>query len=156
MRSEGSPDCETALRYFKSLDATFVELDSGGSLIGLDSHSKFTDEAMTRLSGCKKLEYLSLVGAPITDAGVTNLAKNPKLRRLVLNRSLVTDKALDQIGRMTNLQELDLGWTKVSDASIDQLTRLKGLNSLLIENTLISREGASRLKIALPTTTILY
>src|SRR5687767_4914669 len=78
--------------YLQAIEATFLEFNDRGDLIGISSHNKFTDDSMKRLAGFQKLEYVSLLDAPITDSGLDALRNKLYINRLSLNGSQVTDK----------------------------------------------------------------
>jgi hypothetical protein len=137
--------------------------------------SPVTDDALKHLAVLNDLEELSLVVTDITDAGLVHL-QALQLRELTLNRNeritgravghlrpirtlkrlrmglcpRVSDEGISDIQELIGLEELELGQTAITDASIPYLSTLHNLRRVNIGQTNVTKEGAARLRKALP------
>ncbi len=137
--------------------------------------SSVSDNGLKHLADLKELERLSLVVTQITDAGLVHLQGLP-LSELCLNRNqritgralghlapirtlkklriglcpMVGDEGMSDIQELLQLQELELNQTAISDVSVPYLMTLQKLRNLNVGETRITKEGAARLREALP------
>lgn len=94
-------------------------------IVKVDLHSTaVTDEDLTSLEACAKLQNLYLGRTAITDAGLATVGKIQGLRTLALNATLVTDAGLRNLGTLKNLKTLNLQDTKVTPAGLADLRQL--------------------------------
>jgi hypothetical protein len=133
-------------------DADLVYLRGLTWLEDLDlSCNRFTGVGLGHLGGMLLLKRLDLYGGDLTDEGLGHLPALPSLRELSLAiHFALTDGALVHLNKFPALEELSLGNTPVGDGGIDYLKRLKALRHLDISYTRFSRDGADRLRAALP------
>lgn len=114
------------------------------------SHTDVSDVGLSCLAGCPDLQVLHLGHTKVTDGGMAVVGKITSLRVLVLCDTLVTDAGLARLERLENLESLCLSGTRVSDASIPVLSGMKSLQVLHLRKTLVTTDGAARLREALP------
>lgn len=92
------------------------------TLIGLSlSYCKVTDQSVSILSQCRKLEFLELDGTQITDQSLKILARLPQLKVLILDHTNVTDAGVGYLSSTPNLVELSLSNTSASDTMLETL-----------------------------------
>ena len=102
--------------------ANLIQGEPNETLIGLSlSFCKVTDQSVSILSRCRKLEFLELDGTQITDQGLKMLARLPQLRILILDHTAVTDTGVGYLSSTPNLVELSLSNTSASDAMLETL-----------------------------------
>jgi len=91
-----------------------------------------------------------LDGSRITDADLVYLTAFPFLSGLDMSRTQVTDAGLVHLREMKNLVTLRLYDTQIGDAGVKHLMGLKKLSYVMLKSTHVTREGAERLKQAIP------
>ncbi len=112
--------------------------------------TKTTDAALSRLAGCKKLEWLSLGETAVTDAGLKHAAKLSNLRELSLCGLKIGDAALLDLEPLGRLRVLNLNKTTVTDAGLKNLRTMARLRLLWLNGTKATPEGMAVLRKALP------
>lgn len=108
-----------------------------------------TDAALDHLGKFPAVDTLNLWGSQVTDAGLEKLRDATGLKTLVLADTAVTDAGVERI-KTLGLVSLSLAGTAVTDAGIAKLERMKTLRYLNVRGTKATREGAERLRVALP------
>ncbi len=133
-------------------DADLIHLRGLTWLEDLDlSCNRFTGFGLAHLGAMLLLERLDLYGGDLTDEGLGHLPALPSLRELSLAIHFeLTDGALAHLNKFPVLGDLNLRSTPVGDGGIVHLKRLKALRYLDISYTRFSRDGADRLRAALP------
>jgi hypothetical protein len=96
--------------------------------------------------------HQTLVG----DLFLDGLRSHEQLRNLSLNAPRVSGAALQKLASLPNLRSLSLEDMQISDADIPHLAKLQQLKNLSLCDTRISREGAERLRQALPNCQVEY
>ena len=91
----------------------------------------------------RALEYIA-VGLGLTDGGTG------KVIAAVDGVPVEDNAAIVHLSDLSQLDELDLQATDVSDKSIVRLTKLSHLSKLMLQETLVTHEGAKQLRQVLP------
>jgi len=93
------------------------------------------------LSGVRRLQWLSLIGANVTDADLRNLKELVNLAWLDLECTGITDAGICHVGQLHRLEALYLGATRVTDSALPQLSGLTKLKELSLASTEVSDRG---------------
>jgi hypothetical protein len=138
------------LERFKQLGAKF-EVDQAGRIRSVMlMRAKVNDADLASLHHFGKLVGFMVMGGEITDRGVEHLLALRELEVLHLDGTDVTDAGVRQLTALTRLRTLSLVLTRVTDTSVESLSAMKSLTRLEIGTTLISAQGARRLREMLP------
>jgi hypothetical protein len=139
--------------------ATDLELAHVGKLGRLKllflTSSLVTNNGMERLKDMRHLRYLDLSGTCISEEGLAHLKGLHRLESLYLNgNTLLGDVGLMHLRSMGRLGFLSLNETGVSDAGLIHLKELSNLKYLYLNYSKVSKDGASKLRLAMPRTVI--
>ncbi|MEM7311941.1 MAG: hypothetical protein AAF497_02195 [Planctomycetota bacterium] len=85
------------------------------------SFTSVTDDGLRNFQGLKRLEMLSLTGAPVTDKGMDIIGEMRQLRVLGLCKTNITDKGLKKLHGLDQLEAIVLTKTKTTKAGRDAL-----------------------------------
>lgn len=120
--------------------------------------SQFGASGYQSLAGLKKVTILDLQNAAnLDEAVVLGIANMKSLTNLGLPRSNLNNSLLSALEpAKSRLIELHIQDTRVGDDSIAMLEKFRFLTALNITGTDISRDGAERLRKALPACNVIY
>lgn len=90
----------------------------------------------------------------INDADLAVLQNLSKLRNLFLGKTKIGDAGLEHLQNLPELQTLSLNSTHVTDAGLEPLKTLTNLKTLNLQDTHVTVAGVTRLRKALPGTTV--
>jgi len=131
---------------------------------------ELNDEAMSRLTGLPKLEWLEIGGGSVTAAGAAHLKDCQSLRRLYIHDVKLGDDALTCLSSLRHLEALSLRGTGITgrtlkhlnaaetlrvlnlsgddirDEDMDEVVRMTGLEVLALEHTRVTGSGLARLE----------
>lgn len=149
-----APAPEEALRAIRDIGGLALPLAQDNNLVRVDM--KLAREAagdaqlalLDPIAG--QVTWLGLANTAVTDAGLANVARLPKLTALHLENTKVGDAGLANLTGLTNLEYLNLYGTQVGDAGVQQLAGLKNLKKLYLWQTKATKDGAAKLREALP------
>ena len=102
------------------------------------------DETLKKLSGFKKLSYLSLEKTKVTAAGLEAISALP-IKHLAMQYCELTEESFKAIGKMTTLEELWLGNAKMKGEWLKQISSLPKLKELSLERTDFNNDSARHL-----------
>jgi internalin A len=88
-----------------------------------------TDETLKKLSGFKKLKYISLEGTKVTAAGLEAISGAP-IEHLAMQGCELSEDAFKVFGKMTALEELWLSDAKMKSAWLKHVATLPKLREL--------------------------
>jgi len=110
------------------------------------------------IADLRRLAYLRLHScATLDDDSVRALAGMKKLNRLQISGPAVTNTGLQLLEPLkSQLIELSLSGARIDDEAVPTLAKFRSLSLLEITETGISREGADRLRKALPVCKVTY
>jgi hypothetical protein len=113
-----------------------------------------TNAGLAYLSGMTQLTTLDLSQAAITDAGLAHLAQMTQMEYLFMWHTKITGAGLAHLSHMTKLKCVILCGNPLTDAAVEPLAAHSSLIFLDLRRTGLSEAGLSRLRVALPSTTI--
>lgn len=103
-----------------------------------------SDAGLKHLDGLTTLRALYLTGTAVQGPGLERLTG---LKRLELNGTPIDDAGLRHVAPLRQLECLYLEGTQVSDAGLETLRSLTNLKELHLEQTQVTPEGVTRLRI---------
>lgn len=104
--------------------------------------------------GVVEFSGILAIGDPVEDDDLRVLSGYSNLRDITLEGSKVTDKGVRYLTDVPNLEWVNVSKCPITDACLQDLMRIERLSTLFIEETQISRTGASLLKAAFPDGTV--
>jgi hypothetical protein len=160
------PDARTTsngIRALGALDAlSKLELAPNGALNGslcaLTScplrnlalyNAPIDEQSLLCVAKIRSLETIRLVNCEIPNDALARLSELPHLHGLVLAR-LKDGAKLRHLDLMMGLEMLSLSGSSVSDKDIESLGTLRRLRRLDLSNTMVTQDGAARLRRLLP------
>jgi hypothetical protein len=112
--------------------------------------TRITDRGVAALSGCQKLEQLTIYGNNLTDESLRVAGGLKELRHLYIGGTKITDEGLKRIKGLDKLEWLMLMHTDITDEGLETLHGLKDLTYLNVGGTKVTEAGLARLRTALP------
>jgi hypothetical protein len=139
-------------------------------------YAQVSDYGVAKLAGLSELEKIHICNTSVGDASLASLARLPKLKELALQYNRFTDeglahlRAMPQLTRLwigmgsgrvtdagiahlvglTNLVELDLQNYPITDQGLAQLKGLLSLRKLYLGDSMVSRDGETMFRAAIP------
>ncbi|MEK7793705.1 MAG: c-type cytochrome domain-containing protein [Candidatus Hydrogenedentota bacterium] len=149
-----APAPEEALRAIRDIGGLALPLAQDNNLVRVDmklARDAAGDAQLALLDPIAgQVTWLGLANTAVTDAGLAALTKLPKLTALHLENTKVGDAGLASLAGLSNLEYLNLYGTQVGDAGVQQLAVLKNLKKLYLWQTKATKDGAAKLREALP------
>jgi len=105
-----------------------------------------TDAGLSRLAGCKDLDWIDLSSTTVGDEGLKLFAKNSGLKQLFLEGTKVTPASLPMIANFKQLEELDLSGLPIKDDHLRQIGQLRLLQTLYLTGCPITDGGLEHLR----------
>jgi hypothetical protein len=119
------------------------------------AQTAMTDEGMVHIGLLENLIELRVSNTSVSDTGFAHLSRLSNLSSLDASENLrLSDAGIMHLGGLRKLRRLSINSNNVTDASVGTLKQLTGLGTLSVDRTLISPDGFSQLKAALPSTEI--
>ena len=111
-----------------------------------------TDAGVAHVTRLKRLKVVEFESSKLTDESLRILGTMPQLECLYLQANRFTDDGLVHLRNLKRLRQLwiDYSSTPYTDAGLKHLESLTQLQGLGLNNTLITPEGISRLKLRVP------
>jgi len=123
----------------------------GLQLITAGVGESFNDESLRQLMPvAASLRWLDLSRTAVTDEGLEIVAGFTGLTRLRLDNTGVTSAGVQNLGSLESLEHLNLFNTRLDDDAVPALSGMQSLQALYLYDSGISREGAERIREALP------
>jgi hypothetical protein len=113
-------------------------------------HDCESEALIAQIGNLSRLEALYLAGPAVTDDPLKHLGRLQRLQELRLSGTDVGDTGLSRLKSLKQLRRLFTAGTRISDAGLMHLTCLKNLELFHLRKTNVTREGALRLRQALP------
>lgn len=105
-----------------------------------------TDVGVSAISGCKRLESLSLIASQVTSDSMPTFAKLTKLNMLNINDTKI-DGGYASLQKCKNLQWILIGGLNVSDEEAVAISQIPGITHVtLSDTTKLSDAGMASLK----------
>jgi hypothetical protein len=123
---------------------------------GITLHGKVADAQISALVPCDTVVGLRADNCAIGDRAMEHIGQCRKLEDLSLRATDITDNGLRCLKDLANLKWLYLYNDNVSDNGLRYLATCKSLTILDATGTYVTREGADRLKAALPNLAITW
>jgi hypothetical protein len=101
--------------------------------------ARIKDDITPHLADLKELRSLTAISSRLTGKGLGGLRK---LETLTIPGAPLGDEGAAEIGKMTSLKSLDLAGTNVTDAGVDHLRDLKDLVDLSLARTAVTDKSA--------------
>ncbi len=114
-------------------DEDFVWLASLPLLRTVRLGHGITDAGLVHVAGLKRVETLTMPGAPIKGSGLSHLSGLTKLRTLDLEGTQVNDASLVHLQGLKELQSLNLGGTLITGRGLEHLKDMTSLESLNLD-----------------------
>jgi hypothetical protein len=121
-------------------------------LLQIGSDASLTDAGLQCLERMPELRLLWLRGAKLTAEGYRHIVGRKKLNNLVLSDCKVTAEGLEQLTTLPKLTVLEID--ALGDWAIPHLSRMRDLQHVSIFGSKLSKDGAGKLRAALPNCTI--
>lgn len=130
-------------------EASCRDLANLGSLTSLriGKNPEVDDSSVSHLRALSQLQYLDLRATKITKRCLPPLKNMHNLLALDLSYTALDDSCIPTLASM-KLANLNLSGTNVTDDGAHQLNECKGLKRLLLEDTDVSDDMVSNLKLA--------
>jgi hypothetical protein len=103
--------------------------------LGMSGVKDKLDEAMPHVAHLRRMEALTLDGAPATDSHLEHIKGLTGLHGLVLSQTKVTDAGVAKLVDLDELEKLELAQTEVTEACLPSIAQLDSLNTINLSGT---------------------
>lgn len=123
--------------------------------LGLN-YGRFTDKGMDALKPLTELRKIEMVRTRAGAVAAAVLAGMRNLEELNLDYTSVDEKSFPQLQGMPQLRKLSLDSLDIGDDAVDVLSSMPNLRSVNLYHTLMTANGAEKLKKAMPKTQVIW
>ena len=152
-----------SVAYSKVTNSGFASLRHLACLEAIDANdTRIDDGALRYLKQSAGLKVLLLGGTKISNAGVRYIVEQfPGIKTLQVSDTQLDDESVPLLIKLRQLSQLDISHTRITDKSIPELSQMKNLEFLNVsrsstDDDTISKDGAQRLRQALPNSKIFH